>query len=146
MLTSDGKSYSWVRRDTMTNIKELVKTFYGILDAQRWDTLFEMVSHDVRSHVGGQDLDRDGWKAMGQMFYGAFPDGKHEIAQLIAEGNEVVCIGTFGGTHRADFHGIPPTGRKVRFEMVTKFRFSEGRIVDHWGLFDAAGLMQQLTG
>jgi predicted ester cyclase len=129
----------------MTNTKELARTFYDILDAQRWDAALELVSPQVRSHMGGADLDRDGWIGMGKMFYAAFPDGKHEILQIVAEGDRVVLIGAFSGTHRASFQGIPPTGRKIRTELAIALRFVEGRVVEHWGVFDSAGLMQQLT-
>jgi predicted ester cyclase len=40
--------------------------------------------------------------------------------------------------------GMPPTGKPFVVSGVSIFRLADGKIVEHWGLNDAAGLMQQL--
>jgi predicted ester cyclase len=78
-------------------------------------------------------------------FLAAFPDYREEIVELIAEGDTVVGRFTCSGTHRGEWLGIAPTGR--RFEQVAEvywLRFKDGKIIDYWGLEDTAGRLQQL--
>jgi hypothetical protein len=45
-----------------------------------------------------------------------------------------------------EFLGVPATGRQVRAAAMNHYRFSEGKIVEEWGLPDLFGLMTQLRG
>jgi predicted ester cyclase len=78
-------------------------------------------------------------------FLAAFPDYREEIVELVAEGDTVVGRFTCSGTHRGEWLGIAPTGR--RFEQVAEvywLRFKDGKVIDYWGLEDTAGRLQQL--
>jgi steroid delta-isomerase-like uncharacterized protein len=74
----------------------------------------------------------------------AFPDLRVEINDLIAEGDKVVARNTVTGTHRGEFMGIPPTGRRVAYDEIFVVRFADGRIAETWGVVDLASLMRQL--
>ena len=87
----------------------------------------------------------EGAKQLFAMLRGAFPDLHVTIEDQIAEGDKVAVRTTFAGTQRGDFMGIPPTGRRVRYAVVDFFRIADGRVAEHWGLSDMAGLMQQLS-
>lgn len=78
-------------------------------------------------------------------FRATFPDVRMEVIDLIAEGDKVVGRFTCSATHRGDWLGHAPTGR--RFEAVDEvsiFRLSEERIVDAWGVEDTLGRLEQL--
>ena len=76
----------------------------------------------------------------------AFPDSYHVVEDLIAEGNKVVTRFTWRGTHRGEFMGVPPTGRRVEVGDIWIHRLAGGRIVEGraWGQVDWLGLLQQL--
>jgi len=74
----------------------------------------------------------------------AFPDLQFEAEQLVAENDLVMCGLTARGTHRAEFMGVPPSGRHVDFQSVDTFRLSDGKIAEQWVVMDALGLLQQL--
>ena len=38
----------------------------------------------------------------GTMMFAAFPDGRHVLEEVIAEGDKVVTRGTFSGTHKGE--------------------------------------------
>ena len=132
-----------------TNATDALKTtalrFCEAIDRQDWHTAVALTRDDCRARAGGHDLDRDAWLGMGKMFAAAFPDGKHAIVAVVAEGDRVVIRGSWSGTHRGAFQGIAPTGRKVVMDMVVIDRIVEGRIVEHFAIFDAAALMQQIA-
>src|SRR5215212_9822231 len=77
-------------------------------------------------------------------FRKAFPDWREEIVQLVAEGDTVA--GRFGcsGTHRGEFLGEAPTGKRMAVEEVFFLRAEDGRFVDFWALEDSLGRMRQL--
>ena len=51
----------------------------------------------------------------------------------------------FTGTNDGDFMGMPATGRTVDVPAIDIFRFADdGLVHEHWGVFDALGMMQQL--
>ncbi len=50
----------------------------------------------------------------------------------------------FRGTHRGEFQGIPPTGKKVAFSSMEFNRVVGGKVEEHWVELDLLGLMQQL--
>jgi predicted ester cyclase len=40
--------------------------------------------------------------------------------------------------------GIPPTGRRMSINVIDILRVADGKFVEHWGVSDMMGLMQQL--
>ena len=74
-----------------------------------------------------------------------FPGYELEADQMIAEDDLVSVIGRFSGTHTGSFMGIPPTGKSFsNVPIHITYKVENGKIVDHWMLFDSANLMQQL--
>jgi steroid delta-isomerase-like uncharacterized protein len=92
----------------------------------------------------GVPRDREGVKMLATMLRGAFPDFRAIIEDVIAEGDQVVIRQTWTGTHGGDFMGLPPTGRRVSFPVIDILRMADGQCVEHWGIMDSMGLMQQL--
>ncbi len=83
-----------------------------------------------------------GWIAP---FLASFPDARMAVVALIAEGDQVVGRFKCSGTHRGEWLGHAPTGR--RFEHIDEvyfFRIREGRIVHAWGLEDTLKRLKQL--
>jgi steroid delta-isomerase-like uncharacterized protein len=137
-----------MENDEMTTTTDMLKAtarrFLDAVDRRDWSSTKELVALNCRARVGGQSLDRDAWLGMGQMFAAAFPDGKHEIEDVIAEGDRVVVRGVWRGTHTGEFQGVPASGRRVCIDMIVIDRFAEGRIVEHFVQLDALGMMQQI--
>jgi predicted ester cyclase len=93
----------------------------------------------------GISRDREGVKQLATMLRSAFPDLNVTVDDIVAEGDKVVLRQTWSGTHRGEFMGIAPTGRKVSFGVIDILRVAGGKFVEHWGQMDGMGLMQQLN-
>lgn len=64
---------------------------------------------------------------------------------VIDGGDTVVARVRFTGTHEGGFMGMPATGRTVDVQLIDIMRFADDGLVDeHWGVFDAMALMEQL--
>ena len=87
---------------------------------------------------------REGVKQLTNMFRSAFPDFKATIDDMIGEGDKVVARQTWSGTHKGEFMGVPPTGKKVSFGVIDIVRIAGGKVVEHWGQMDGMGMMKQL--
>jgi predicted ester cyclase len=79
------------------------------------------------------------------MFHSAFDQAGVAVDDMIAEGDKVFVLARMTGTQRGDFMGIPPTGNTINVSLCDYFRVDHGALVEHWGVMDAAGIMQQLT-
>ena len=107
----------------------------------------ELVAPDFVEHEEvppGAPAGREGVKMMFTMLRGAFPDLKATVDDVIAEGDKVVVRSTWSGTHKGEFMGIPPTGKRVSFGVIDIVRYADGKMVEHWGQMDNLGMLQQL--
>jgi steroid delta-isomerase-like uncharacterized protein len=78
----------------------------------------------------------------------AFPDGKIQITNLVAQGDccvaEFIGRGTHTGPLRTPMGEVPATGKRVELPLVEIYRLREGRITEGKVYFDTAALMAQL--
>jgi predicted ester cyclase len=75
----------------------------------------------------------------------AFPDLRAIVEDEIAEGDTVVQRLSLSGTHRGTFLGVPPTGRRVAWQLVAIQRLGrDGKFAEHWSSPDLFGLLRQL--
>lgn len=126
--------------------KAVVRKYRAAHNQNKLDALDAIVAQDLISHsaLPGLPPGLAGGKMAHQGFLAAFPDTQTTTEDLIAEGDKVVERYTARGTHKGDFMGAPPTGKKFSVESIVIFRFANGKIVEMWGLNDATGLMVQL--
>ena len=106
-----------------------------------WD---KVCSADYVSHWGVVSWNLEEHKQANRPLLAAFPDFKHDIKSMIAKGDRVVARVTLTGTHKGEYMGIPPTGNKINYTAMLEARFSEGKLVELWGVGDLLTLMQQL--
>lgn len=77
-------------------------------------------------------------------FRSAFADWREEIVDLVAEGDKVAGRLRCSGTHRGEFLGEAPTGKRMDVEEVFFLRVEDERVVDYWALEDSLNRMRQL--
>ena len=75
---------------------------------------------------------------------GALPDLVATEEDIVAEGDTVVVRLTVEGTQLRPLLGIPATGRRVRWDAVDVFRFSNRKIVEEWAADDTTAILYQL--
>jgi steroid delta-isomerase-like uncharacterized protein len=80
---------------------------------------------------------------LGSMFTG-FPDLHWSLHDTLAEGDRVMTLSTWTGTHLGEFLGIPATGRYVSVEAWTIDRYHDGRLTESRIIMDVAGMLIQL--
>ena len=108
--------------------------------------LDELMAPNYARYLPGQDtpLDREGQKRRIAAFHAAMPDMDFLIEDLFAGGDRVGFRVKIRGTHTGTFLGVAPTGKQIEVTAIDIARLENGKIVDHWGEMDMAGLMRQL--
>jgi predicted ester cyclase len=89
---------------------------------------------------------KEGFKQFIYLLWKAFPDIRIIFEYIIIEGNKVVCRYYLTGTHNGAFVDLQSTGKKFKVNGMTKFSFSNAKIVERWNLVDMVSLREQLTG
>ena len=114
------------------------------------DALAKYVASDARVHsmtpgnVAGTGLDY--LKTRAASLLKAFPDVKFVIEDFVQQGDRLAARVTLEGTHRADFAGIPATGKRMKVYDFAMYRIADGKITDIWSLIDMQAMRDQLQG
>lgn len=126
--------------------KALVRRYQEAYNANRLDALDAILAPDLISHnmLPGVPAGLQGAKLVHQGLQAAFPDQHTTVEDLVAEGDRVVMRFTVAGTHKGPLMGMPATGKGYSVPGISIFRIANGRIAEHWGVFDQMSVMQQL--
>lgn len=91
---------------------------------------------EVRGYEGGRQVltQAQAWA----------PDGKIVIHAMVAEGDTVMVLFTFAGTHTGSVGGMAPTGKRFNFLMADVFKFRDGKICEAWVIRDRMEIQEQL--
>lgn len=74
----------------------------------------------------------------------AFSDLRMAEADSVKEGDKLAFRWLLSGTHEGEFMGVAATGRRIEATGMDIVRVADGEIVEHWGEFDAMGLLRQI--
>lgn len=124
-----------------------MRRLYELISAGDIDGFGEHVAEDFVEHeeTPGFEPSKEGVKQMFRMYRAAFPDLRMEAEDVLVSGDKVVARVRATGTHQGEFMGMPATGRSAAVQLIDIIRFGEdGLAREHWGIFDALAMMQQL--
>jgi steroid delta-isomerase-like uncharacterized protein len=126
--------------------KQVVRQFFEAADRQDIEGMGQLVSStNYFFHFPGMPpMDWNTHKQFFTAFTSSFPDLRHEIVDLVAEGDKVAVRFNVTGTHKGELQGIPPTGKEVSFGAMDFITMIDGKIAEDWLSVDMMGLMQQI--
>jgi len=131
----------------MANDKDVVREFadevftkHNIEGSERYFTA-DPVEHNPWP---GYPPTVQGFKDGTAAFIAAFPDCRCEVDEVLSDGDKVIMRSRLIGTNSGSFMGMPATGKQVDVEGIDIVRMEGGRMAEHWGIFDGAGMMMQL--
>ena len=131
------------------DIRKLSHDWFEQVWNQRDDSaITRLASAQAISHGLGEDLrptvGLDQLRTVRRQFLTAFPDLKVQVQDVLVDGDKCAIRLTFSGTHTGEGIGLPPTGRSFTASAIIMCRWWDGKIVEAWNEFDAAGMMRQL--
>jgi C-1 hydroxylase len=86
----------------------------------------------------------EGYKQFETAFFKGFPDWIETVEDIIAEGDKVWVRFTGKRTHKGEWRGLVPTGKKVTFRGVQIWRIINGKVVSKDSILDLLDALTQL--
>jgi steroid delta-isomerase-like uncharacterized protein len=128
--------------------KALVRRLYEeVWNKRRVELVDELMSpshamHD--NHLPDSGIGPEAYKRNVARYVNGFPDLRFTVEDMVADHDKVAVCWTISGTHKGEFRGISPTGKKISVDGITINHVADGKIMDSYVSWDALGLMQQL--
>lgn len=130
------------------DLRALLQRFIDdVINAQDLDrALVEIVAENFveLNPLPGQGPGRAGLADVLAMMFAGFPDLRWTLHDTLVEGDRVMGLSTWTGTHKGEFMGIGATGYTVTIQAWTIDRFRDGIFVESRIIMDVAGLLGQL--
>src|SRR5579884_4157706 len=125
---------------------EVAMDFFARLRADQLDGAAALLSPALITHdmPPGAPSGKEGALLLFRQLFGAFPDLRFTVEDVIAQGDKLAVRLTAQGRHQGPFMGVPATGKPVVYKLVEVVRVSGGLIVERWGVADWMSLLVQL--
>jgi len=134
----------------MSDPKATMSRFYeSVFNNGDLEAIDEILADDFVEHEElppGIPPGKESPRALVSMMRGAFPDFRVAVEEMLQDGNKVITRARFSGTHEGEFMGMPPTGNRFDIPVIDIVEFRGDKAVAHWGIMDAAKMMEQLGG
>ena len=125
-----------------------MRRLYELINAGDIDGFGDRLADGFVEHeaVPGLEPTKQGVKQMFRMYRASFPDLRMDVEEVLPSGDKVVGRIRATGTHTGEaFMGLPAAGKSVDVQLIDITRFDDdGLAREHWGVFDALSMMQQL--
>ena len=91
----------------------------------------EILHQDFIAVGGGGLKGIEGHKQYRNYMFSVISDGHIELQDVVAEEDKVVAFSEWSSTHdKGEAFGVPPTGKKLKFDMIAVYGFKDGKIID----------------
>jgi steroid delta-isomerase-like uncharacterized protein len=128
--------------DTTALVQRILEQAFNHGDLSAIDDGFtpDALIHDPGLELHGPGELRRGLEGLRQVF----PDFHFTVLDTLAQDDKVAVRYRGEGTHRAEFLGVPATGRRVDYTGIVWVRLEEDRIAEFWAQPDQLGVLKQL--
>lgn len=124
-----------------------MRSLYELISTGDIDGFGDLLAEDFVEHeeMPGLERSKEGVMQLFHMYRTGFPDLRMEVEDLLVSGDKAVARVRATGTHNGEFMGMPASGKNVDVQLIDITRFGDdGLAHEHWGVFDALSMMQQL--
>lgn len=97
----------------------------------------------IESPSAGVHTGRDAEKALGAIF-DAFLDLTMTVDDLVIDGDVVVAVLSFEGTHMRPLLGFEPTGKRFHLSAAFVHRLKDRKIIHERRIYDFTGVLVQI--
>ncbi|HEX5440602.1 MAG TPA: ester cyclase [Ktedonobacterales bacterium] len=104
----------------------------------------ELVSPDFREHQRGLESGPENLKALIRQLRDWFSDFTLTPEDIVQNGDTVWGRMKARGANTGSIMGHPPTGNRLEIDVIDIIRFRDGKMIEHWGVPDQLGMMQQM--
>ena len=129
----------------MDEPRSVVARWLAAGDSGDVEAFDDLLHRDVVVHAprGLSTNDREAEKQVWRDAVTAMPDLRHEIQEVLAQGNVEMARVIVTGTLRQDFAGVPGSGQSVRMDQAVIVHLDDGKITEAWEIADVGSLDHQ---
>ncbi len=111
-------------------------------DAGELDAFDELLHPDAIIHApaGLSTTSADQEKAVWRDALSAMPDLRHDVQEVVVDGEVEMARVVVTGTLTASFGGIEGTGRSFRIDQAVITHLRDGKVAEAWEIADIASL------
>jgi ketosteroid isomerase-like protein len=126
-------------------VTSVVERWLAAGDAGDLDAFDDLLHPDVIVHAPrglsttSASAEKDVWREASA----AMPDLRHEVQEVVADGDVEMARVVVTGTLVSAFEG---SGRSFRIDQAVVVHLRDGRIAEAWEIADIASLIEQVTG
>jgi predicted ester cyclase len=130
--------------------KAIALRLIEVFNGRRLDLLEDVLHPEFRGRgisafaPDGPEVGPGARRKLYEMFLQAIPDARGEVLNVVAEGDKVVLLDRFGGTHRGEFLGRPGTGNHIEWMAIHFYTMRDGKVLEDAYMRDELAIMQQL--
>jgi predicted ester cyclase len=116
-------------------------------DAGDVDAFDELLHPDVVVHapLGLSTTNIDDDKAVWRDALAAMPDLRHDVREVVVDGDVEMARVVVTGTMAASFAGVDGSGRGFRIDQAVITHLRDGKVTEAWEIADIAALRAQVT-
>jgi ketosteroid isomerase-like protein len=85
-------------------------------------------------------------KAVWREALDAMPDIRHDVREVVVDGDVEMARVVVTGTMTADFAGVAGTGRPFQIDQAVITHLRDGKVIEAWEIADIAALRDQVSG
>ncbi len=117
-------------------------------DAGDFDAFDELFHPDALVHapLGLSTTSVEQEKAVWRDALAAMPNIRHDIQEVLAEGDVEMARVVVTGTMGASFADIGESGRSFRIDQAVIAHLRDGKVIEAWEIVDSAALREQVGG
>jgi predicted ester cyclase len=115
-------------------------------DAGDLDAFDDLLHADAVIHapVGLSTTSAEAEKAVWREALAAMPDLRHEVQEVVVDGDIEMARVVVTGTMAAGFGGVVGTGRSFRIDQAVITHLRDGKVAEAWEIADIAALRAQV--
>jgi steroid delta-isomerase-like uncharacterized protein len=129
--------------------KQLMRRWFDEVWNLKRESAVDEMFPEGRTAYGLPDADSEivgpgEFKEFRRNFLKAFPDIEITLEDIVAEDDRVAVRWSATMTHRGEFYGIAPTGKRARLTGSTFVLIEDGLILEGWNFMDLSSFAQRL--
>ena len=128
---------------SLESSKMILRQFFEILNTRTFAEFDTLLGPKFVWH-GNNDQSLKDYKKDVSDLCRAFPDGRWEVDDLVAEADKVVVRWIFMGKQTRPWMELPATNRRVKYAGTSICRIAGGRIVEVWNNENLLRFFRQL--
>lgn len=127
--------------------KTVVYRWLAAGDAGEFDAFDDLLHPDAIVHapLGLSTTSVEDEKRVWKDALAAMPDLRHDVQEVVVDGDVEMARVVVTGTLRASFGGVQGTGRSFRIDQAVITHLRDGKVAEAWEIADVAAIREQVA-